>query len=75
MSVKKRNVCPLKTGTGVRFHWNKHIIGLIRNGLNMSHVDVYWDDFVKGLIIILAVLLDSLRKNIQVKLLERSYLG
>lgn len=41
------------------------IIGMIRNGLNLSHVNIYFNDFVTGSIIILALLLDSLRKNIQ----------
>jgi len=49
------------------------IIGMIRNGLNLSHMNIFWNDFVTGTVIILAVLLDSLRKKIQYGLLERSY--
>jgi ribose/xylose/arabinose/galactoside ABC-type transport system permease subunit len=37
------------------------IISLIRNGLNLSHLDLYWQEFVTGAVIIIAVLLDTWR--------------
>jgi ribose/xylose/arabinose/galactoside ABC-type transport system permease subunit len=43
------------------------IIGLIRNGLNMSRIDIFWNDFVTGAVIIGAVLMDSMRKRMQNK--------
>lgn len=41
------------------------IIALIRNGLNLSHMDLYWQDFVTGAVIIIAVLLDTWRIRIR----------
>jgi len=40
------------------------IIGLIRNFLNLAHIDIFWHDFATGAIIIFAVLLDTMRKKI-----------
>jgi ribose transport system permease protein len=41
------------------------IIALIRNGLNLSHSNIYWQDFVMGFVIVLAVLLDTWRVRIR----------
>ena len=41
------------------------IIGLIRNGLNLSHMDLYWQEFVTGSVIIIAVLLDTWRVRLR----------
>ena len=48
------------------------IIGMIRNGLNMIHINIFWNDFVTGLIILIAVLLDTSRKELQKKLKEKA---
>ncbi len=40
------------------------IIVLIRNFLNLSRIDIFWQDFATGVIIITAVLLDALQKYI-----------
>jgi ribose/xylose/arabinose/galactoside ABC-type transport system permease subunit len=48
------------------------IIGMIRNGLNMIHINIFWNDFVTGLIILIAVLLDTSRKELQRKLKEKA---
>lgn len=40
------------------------IIGLIRNFLNLAHIDIFWQDFATGSIIIVAVLLDTIRKRV-----------
>jgi len=40
------------------------IIGLIRNFMNLAHIDIFWQDFATGSIIIIAVLLDTLRKRV-----------
>jgi ribose/xylose/arabinose/galactoside ABC-type transport system permease subunit len=40
------------------------IIALIRNFLNLSRIDIFWQDFATGAIIIGAVLLDALQKRI-----------
>lgn len=40
------------------------IIALIRNFLNLSRIDIFWQDFATGGIIVLAVLLDALQKRI-----------
>jgi len=40
------------------------IIALIRNFLNLSRIDIFWQDFATGAIIVLAVLLDALQKRI-----------
>lgn len=39
------------------------IIGFMNNGLNMLHVTSYWQIIVKGLLILLAVYLDTLRSS------------
>lgn len=39
------------------------IIGLISNGLNLLHVNSYWQYVVKGVIILLAVYIDMMRKR------------
>ncbi len=40
------------------------IIGLIRNALNLSQINIFWQDYATGLIIIVAVLLDAMKKRI-----------
>ncbi len=40
------------------------IIALIRNFLNLSRIDIFWQDFATGAIIVVAVLLDALQKRI-----------
>jgi len=40
------------------------IIGLIRNFLNLARIDIFWQDFATGAIIIGAVLLDTVRKRV-----------
>jgi ribose transport system permease protein len=40
------------------------IIGMIRNALNLAHIDVQWQMVANGSIIILAVLLDALRRRL-----------
>ena len=44
------------------------IIGLIRNALNLSQINIFWQDFATGTIIIIAVLLDTLRKRITTRM-------
>lgn len=39
------------------------IIGFMNNGLNMLHVTSYWQIIIKGLLILLAVYLDTLRSS------------
>ena len=39
------------------------IVGVINNGLNLLGVDPYWQQVVKGLIIVLAVFLDQVKRN------------
>jgi ribose/xylose/arabinose/galactoside ABC-type transport system permease subunit len=39
------------------------IIGIIRNALNLSQINIFWQDFATGSIIIVAVLLDAFRKR------------
>lgn len=39
-------------------------IALIRNFLNLSHIDIFWQDFATGAIILGAVLLDALQKRV-----------
>lgn len=51
------------------------IIGMIRNGLNMTQIDISWNQFVTGGVIVGAVLLDSLRKVIQKRIQEKYYEG
>lgn len=40
------------------------IIGMIRNALNLSQINIFWQDFATGSIIIIAVLLDAFRKRV-----------
>ncbi len=44
------------------------IIGIIRNALNLSQINIFWQDFATGSIIIVAVLLDSFRKRVSLKM-------
>ena len=44
------------------------IIALIRNFLNLSRIDIFWQDFATGAIIIAAVLLDALQKRVGARL-------
>ena len=39
------------------------IVGVINNGLNLLGVDPYWQQVVKGLIIVLAVFLDQVKRS------------
>lgn len=39
------------------------VIGVINNGLNMLNVDSFWQYVAKGIVILLAVMVDVLRKN------------
>jgi ribose transport system permease protein len=43
------------------------IIGLIHNFLNLSHINIFWQEFATGLMIIIAVLIDALRKRIALR--------
>ncbi len=43
------------------------IMGLLRNGLNLMNVSVFWQQLLIGLIIILAVYLDVLRRRASVR--------
>jgi ribose/xylose/arabinose/galactoside ABC-type transport system permease subunit len=50
------------------------IIGMIRNGINLSELNIFWNDFVTGGVIIIAVLLDTFRQYASSKIEEKSYL-
>ena len=50
------------------------VVGFIRNALNLSQVNILWNQVVTGAVILAAVLIDSLRRGIQGKLEERSYM-
>ena len=39
------------------------IIGVINNGMDLLGVNAYWQQVVKGLIIVLAVLIDSRKQR------------
>lgn len=39
------------------------IIGVLNNGLNLMHVSSYWQMIIKGLVIVTAVYVDSLKKK------------
>lgn len=39
------------------------IIGILNNGLNLLNVNSFWQDVVKGIVILLAVLIDYFRTN------------
>jgi ribose transport system permease protein len=43
------------------------IMGLLRNGLNLMNVSVFWQQLLIGLIIILAVYVDVLRRRAAVR--------
>lgn len=47
------------------------IIGFMNNGLNMLHVTSYWQIIIKGLLILLAVYLDTLRNNRRLRITKR----
>jgi len=39
------------------------IIGIIDNGMNLLYVPPYWQDIVKGFVVLFAILIDSLRRS------------
>ena len=39
------------------------VLGVVNNGMNILNVNVYWQQVVKGSIIVLAVVVDQLRKR------------
>jgi ribose transport system permease protein len=43
------------------------IMGLLRNGLNLMNVSVFWQQLLIGMIIILAVYIDVLRRRASVR--------
>jgi ribose transport system permease protein len=43
------------------------IIGLLRNGLNLNNVSVFWQQILIGAVIILAVYIDVLRRRAAVR--------
>jgi ribose transport system permease protein len=43
------------------------IIGLLRNGLNINNVSSFWQMILIGLVIIMAVYLDVLRRKAAVR--------
>jgi ribose transport system permease protein len=43
------------------------IMGLLRNGLNLMNVSVFWQQLLIGVIIILAVYIDVLRRQAAVR--------
>ena len=47
------------------------ILGFMNNGLNMLHVTSYWQIIVKGLLILLAVYLDTLKSNKRLHIRKR----
>ena len=49
------------------------IMGLLRNGLNLMNVSVFWQQFLIGIIIILAVYVDVLRRRAAVRTEELTH--
>ena len=57
--------------------WAKHkifetnsiilVIGVLNNGLNLLHVNSFWQYVAKGIVILLAVMVDVLRKREKAK--------
>ena len=43
------------------------IIGLMRNGLNLNNVSVFWQQILIGVVIIVAVYIDVLRRRSAVR--------
>ena len=39
------------------------IIGVLNNGLNLMNVNSFWQDVVKGVVILLAVFIDYIRNR------------
>src|SRR5882672_5889803 len=48
------------------------IMGLLRNGLNLMNVSVFWQQLLIGIIIILAVYIDVLRRRAAVRTEEHA---
>ncbi len=48
-------------GSVIRTVIGVFIIGLIRNAMNLLHIDTFWQDFFTGAVIILAAAMDALR--------------
>jgi ribose/xylose/arabinose/galactoside ABC-type transport system permease subunit len=59
--------CSLYGGAGNLFNSiiGVFIIALIKNGLILSHSNIYWQDFFLGAIIVIAVLLDTWRLKLR----------
>jgi ribose transport system permease protein len=39
------------------------VIGVLNNGLNLLNVNSFWQYIVKGLVILIAVFVDNVKKN------------
>lgn len=48
------------------------LMAVVRNGMNLVHIDTYWHDVVMGLIIIIAVVVDQLGTRYSKKLSEKA---
>ena len=44
------------------------VIGIINDGMTMCGVSEFWQKVIKGLVIILAVLIDQFQRNLQAKM-------
>jgi len=50
------------------------VVAFVRNALNLIHINVLWNNFVTGAVILAAVLLDSYRKRLQIRLEQREFM-
>ena len=43
--------------------WGALLLGIINNGMNLLYIDSYWQMVIKGIVLILAVLIDVMRSK------------
>ena len=44
------------------------VIGVINDGMTMSGVTEFWQKIIRGLVIIIAVIIDQVQRNLQAKM-------
>ena len=51
------------SGSIARAMFGCAVVAVINNGMNLLHIDSYWQKVVLGIIILLAVLMDMMQKK------------
>jgi len=64
MTLASRAYGPAARGTVLGIFGGVLVMGLIKNGLNLNNVSVFWQQILIGMIIVVAVFLDVMRREV-----------